>query len=54
MSSELSSPLASPKAKKTATRTKKATTKSAKPKGDHPPWKDIIKVSSLVTTGDSC
>lgn len=45
MSSGLSSPLASPKAKKSATKTKKSTAKAVKAtKGDHPSWKDIIRV----------
>jgi len=43
MSSDLSSPLASPKEKRTVTKAKKPTTRSAKPKGDHPSWKDIIR-----------
>ena len=52
MSSDLSSPLASPKAKKTVTRTKKAATKAVKAtKGDHPSWKDIIRVRSPMTGG---
>jgi len=45
MSSSLSSPLASPKAKKSTTKTKKSTSKPVKAtKGDHPSWKDIIRV----------
>ena len=51
MSSDLSSPLSSPKAKKTVTRTKKAAAKPVKAtKGDHPSWKDIIRVRSSTTT----
>lgn len=53
MSSDLSSPLASPKEKKTVTKTKKPATRSVKPKGDHPPWKDIIRVSSPISNLDS-
>ena len=50
MSSDLSSPLSSPKAKKTVTRTKKAVAKPVKAtKGDHPSWKDIIRVRSSPT-----
>jgi hypothetical protein len=53
MSSDLSSPLASPKEKKTVTRNKKPVAKSVKVKGDHPSWKDIIRVSSQPSNIDS-
>ena len=46
MSSDAPSRLASPKARKSTTRTKKSTSRPTKPtKGDHPSWKDIIRVS---------
>lgn len=45
MSSDSPSRLASPKAKRSTTKTRKSTKPVKTAKGDHPSWKDIIRVS---------